>query len=140
MPACLDLPQSRAGRAKGAANSSAGLILSSQIDGNASLTRFFINVLPALCRRGWPGWAGLMTTYFFDLHEGVPEAEACSVDREGRRFDSAEAALAYACHSLRFFVSQRALEGVIPLGGQIVIRTDAGRYRAIAFADALQMR
>lgn len=76
-----------------------------------------------------------MTTYFFDLNE----PKACSLDNEGRSFDTADEAIEYALRSLRFFVGQRAFEGVIPMTSNIVVRTEAGVHRVVSFAEALEV-
>jgi hypothetical protein len=76
-----------------------------------------------------------MTTYFFDLNE----AESCNPDSEGRRFDTADDALEHARRALRFFVGQQALEGVIPVTSNIVVRTETGMHRVVSFSEALHV-
>lgn len=76
-----------------------------------------------------------MTTYHFDLYE----AEGCSIDDEGRHFEALENALEHARQSLCFFVSQQALEGVLPLASYIAVRTGSEMLRCVTVPDAMSM-
>ncbi len=75
------------------------------------------------------------TTFYFDLFED----QACTLDLEGRELPSTTAAVDHAHRSLRFFVSQRALEGVIPAGAYIVMRTATETLAIVSFSDALRL-
>jgi hypothetical protein len=94
------------------------------------------NLIVSLAEGNKPvGFANVGSTFYLDLIED----EARTLDLEGRELPSLQAALSHAHRSLRFFVSQRALEGVIPTQAYIMIRTASGSVTTVTFSDALRL-